>query len=362
MTETSHPTPSRTALTGVRVFDGNGLTEPRTVVIDGAVIGADPAGARIVDAAGAVLLPGLIDAHIHLHDRDTLRQLSAWGVTTGLDMASWPADLPASLRDAAGLTDIRSAGLPAVGPGGPHSKILPLPRDAVVTSTAQATAFVADRIAEGADYIKIVTEAPGEGGPAREVVDALVAAAHAQGRKAIAHASSSGAFTLAVGAGVDMVTHAPLDQPVTAADISRMAATGQVAIPTLTMMEGIAAGRRVPFDAAPQSVRAMHQAGVPILAGTDANANPSPFPVPHGESLHHELELLVGAGLSTVEVLRAATVLPAHHFGLTDRGAITSGLRADLVLIDGDPIADIRATRKIRRIWCAGVERTPATA
>lgn len=57
----------RTALTGVRVFDGERLTEPHMVVIDGAVIGSDPAGAREIDAAGAVLLPGLIDAHLHLH-------------------------------------------------------------------------------------------------------------------------------------------------------------------------------------------------------------------------------------------------------------------------------------------------------
>ena len=96
---------------------------------------------------------------------------------------------------------------------------------------------------------------------------------------------------------------------------------------------------------------------MPILAGTDANASPGiPFSPRHGESLHNELELLIEAGLSTSEALRAATVLPAQHFGLHDRGVIEPGRRADLVLIDGDPIADIRATRQIRRVWCAGVE------
>jgi hypothetical protein len=76
---------SRGRPAGVRVFHGLRLTEPRTVVIDGAVIGSDSSGAREIDAAGAVLLPGLIDAHIHLHGRDTLRQLVSHGVTTGLD-------------------------------------------------------------------------------------------------------------------------------------------------------------------------------------------------------------------------------------------------------------------------------------
>ncbi|GAA5610142.1 hypothetical protein Spla01_01278 [Streptomyces platensis] len=70
--------------------------------------------------------------------------------------------------------------------------------------------------------------------------------------------------------------------------------------------------------------------------------------------------LLVDAGLTTVDALRAATSLAARHFGLTDRGAVEPGLRADLVLVDGDPIADIRATRRIRRIWCGGTEHTPA--
>jgi hypothetical protein len=96
------PVAGRTALTGVRVFDGQRLTEPRTVVIDGAVIGSDSSGAREIDAAGAVLLPGLIDAHIHLHGRDTLRQLVSHGVTTGLDMATWPRELLDSLRGVSG--------------------------------------------------------------------------------------------------------------------------------------------------------------------------------------------------------------------------------------------------------------------
>ena len=101
----------------------------------------------------------------------------------------------------------------------------------------------------------------------------------------------------------------------------------------------------------------MLRAGVPILAGTDANAEPgSPSPVAHGAALHDELELLTEAGLSTVDALRAATELPAKHFRLPDRGAIRPGLRADLVLVDGDPVADIRATRAITRVWCAGVD------
>jgi imidazolonepropionase-like amidohydrolase len=111
------------------------------------------------------------------------------------------------------------------------------------------------------------------------------------------------------------------------------------------------------FSAPLQSVEAMYRAGVTILAGTDANnAEHSPVSVVHGESIHQEMELLVQAGLSTVDALRAATFLPAEVFGLRDRGMIEQGRRADLILIDEDPTEDIRRTRGIRRVWCNGIE------
>ena len=108
------------------------------------------------------------------------------------------------------------------------------------------------------------------------------------------------------------------------------------------------------------SVRAMYRADIPILAGTDANeAAHSPASVSHGTSLHEELELLVDAGLSTVDALRAATVMPAKYFGLNDRGVIEPGRRADLLLVAGDPTKNIRETRSVQRVWCAGIEVSP---
>jgi imidazolonepropionase-like amidohydrolase len=359
---TTRQSAGRTALTGVRVFDGRQLSEPRTVVIDGPVIGTDPAGARIVDADGGVLLPGLIDAHIHLHGRDTLEQLCSWGVTTGLDMATWPPELVSSLRGIDGLTDIRSPGIPVIGPAGPHSHF-GMPADAVVPDGEAADRFVSARVAEGADYIKIVLEAPGDGGPDPAVARAVVDAARRHGKNVVAHASSPGAYALALEAGADIVTHVPNEDPLGDDIVARMVAGRRVAVPTLSMMQALAAlrGNADAFAAASDSVAALYRAGVPVLAGTDAALQPGlPQLVAHGDSLHHELELLVAAGLSTVDALRAATVLPAHHFGLGDRGAVEPGLRADLVLVDGDPLADIRATRNIERIWCGGVEHAPA--
>ena len=213
-------------------------------------------------------------------------------------------------------------------------------------------------MAEGVDHIKIIIDLPGFD---VATVTALVEAAHAQGLLTIAHASTYDAVSMAQAAGVDVLTHVPLDRPIDRAAAERASAAGTVCAPTLTMMEEIVTtiGSVAPvsYQPARDSVATLHRAGVPILASTDANRAPfAPASPAHGQSLHHELELLVDAGLSTTEALRAATSLPAEHFGLTDRGAIAPGLRADLVLIEGDPVSDIRATRHVNRVWCGGVE------
>jgi hypothetical protein len=106
------------------------------------------------------------------------------------------------------------------------------------------------------------------------------------------------------------------------------------------------------------ATRQLHAAGVPILAGSEA---PNPGTA-HGATLHRELELLTRAGLSPMAALTAATSAPAAAFGLDDRGRITVGRRADLVLVDGDPTADVTMTRRIVEVWKGGVrlERAPA--
>ena len=111
------------------------------------------------------------------------------------------------------------------------------------------------------------------------------------------------------------------------------------------------------YAGAVETVRALKKAGVAILAGTDAG-NPG---TTHGASLHGELELLVQAGLTPAEALAAATSIPAKTFGLGDRGRVAAGLRADLVLVSGDPTVDITATRAIDGIWKQGVRFDRAT-
>ncbi|MGH3213062.1 MAG: amidohydrolase family protein [Trebonia sp.] len=344
------------ALTNVRVFDGQRLGEPATVVIDGDRIGDDQTGARTWDGGGGVLLPGLIDCHIHLTDDATLAVLARHGVTTGLDMGTWPPELVASLRGRPGVTDVRSSGTGATHPDSAHAKRMGHAQG-LVADPGEAKAYVSQRVAEGVDYIKIIVDPPGFDEP---TVRALVEAAHAHGLRTIAHAAARDAVLLAQAAGVDVLTHAPIDRELEESAIDRTRASGQFVVPTLTMMEAIAERlggiAPVSYDVARSTVGQWYQAGVTILAGTDANQAPSaPASPPYGTSLHHELGLLVDAGLSTVDAVRSATVLAAQYFGLADRGVIAPGKRADLVLIEGDPLTDISAVSKVAAVWCAGL-------
>ncbi|MFF5075443.1 amidohydrolase family protein [Actinoplanes sp. NPDC000266] len=352
---------STTTITDVAVFDGAGLLDGRfDVSFDAsAVTAVVPAGTATtsgttVDGTGATLLPGLIDAHVHLSDPEQLSTLARFGVTTALDMGTWPTEFVTALRAAGRGADFRSAGTPIAGAGGPHARIPGFPVDDLVANAEQARRRVAARVAEGADYVKLVLEPPGSGGPDLETAAATVGAAHAAGLKVVAHAIRTGAVELGVSAGVDILTHAPLDAALSPEVVRAIT----VVIPTLTMMRGTAVSlgaAGLSYDHARDAVTALHQAGTTVIAGTDANDAPGvPSSVAHGSSLHDELGLLVEAGLSPLEALRSATGVTASVFGLADRGRIRPGLRADLLLVDGDPSTDVAATRRIRAVWTTG--------
>ena len=365
------------AITNVRVFDGNTLTEECTVVIEDGVISDATAADTTVDGQHGTLLPGFIDSHVHLASLAQLEQGTYWGSTTMLDMGSPSMALTDSLRHRKGLADIRGAGNVASAPGGFQTTRMGFPASSVVINPGDANRFVADRVAEGADYIKVIVEDPQRMGSAAfdvATIAAIGVAAHQAGLKVIAHVTTLAALTNAVDAGVDVLTHTPIDADVDENLVASIAKRGMVSVPTLTMMRGAAsvgthlpthAGSSIDYAHARSTVTTFHRAGVTILAGTDAhrvpapsaNKVPAPFPdVPHGEALHEELGLLVEAGLTPVEALRSATVAPAAYFGFTDRGVIATGRRADLLLVDGDPTQDITATRAIRNVWVAGVQ------
>jgi imidazolonepropionase-like amidohydrolase len=372
-----------TAITNVRVFDGERLGEPTTVVIDdGLLSGGGPAdGGRsgdVVDGAGGTLLPGLIDTHVHADKMSQLEASASWGITTMLDMGNKDLANLEKLKKRPGLPTLKSAGNPASAPGSVFVRKMGFGVSTTVTGPDDAARFVAERQAEGSDYIKILVEdpkIPGTKALGAETVAALVVAAHEAGLTTVAHVVSADTMTTAVRAGADVVTHTSLTSDFGPEFDALLAGRSVVIIPTLTMMQGVVhaiGGRltmrvlapfvpavRLNYRHAKSTVDTFHRAGVVILAGTDSNDDlTAPYQVAHGESLHEELERLVDAGLTPSEALRGATSLAAETFGLPDRGVIAPGRRADLVLVDGDPTRAISATRNIRGVWIGGYRVT----
>jgi imidazolonepropionase-like amidohydrolase len=352
-----------TTITDVAVFDGHDLLPGRhDVRIDGDRIAAvSPSGAtgtptESIDGRGATLLPGLIDGHVHLSQPSDFASLLRGGVTSAADMATWPPEHLEELRAQAGRFDFRTPGAPLIGPAGPHSHMPGLDR-AVIDSPEAARREVASRVDQGVDYIKLVLEAPGRGGPEPDAARAAVEAAHAAGLRVVAHASSVGAIDLAVEIRVDILTHAPIDGDVTDGVVARIVANQVTVVPTLIMMRTTAERRSIlpAYAHAKRFVTDLHAAGATLVVGSDANSAPgAPAAVPHATGALDELELLVDAGLSPLEALRAATSTAAALFRWENRGIVRADARADLVLVDGDPTADIRATRSARGMWLAG--------
>lgn len=384
---------SRTRIHNVRVFDGErtlAAAAATEVVLEGGLVtevgdsAHGPFDAEF-DGRGGTLLPGLVDAHTHVFD-GSLSEALRHGVTTELDMFCLPRPLARHRQLAAAhddVADLRSAGVLATAPGGHPLQLLKdltgtlldpadVPEFDSVTEPAQATAFVEARRAEGSDYLKLViddgathdTDLPAM---TRPVARALTAAAHAAGLRVVAHAITAAEAHRALDAGVDGLAHvwadlAPED-PQSRRLAERIRAQGAFVVSTLVWFETLTAQRPPrpggcahPGDLANAvgALRALHAAGAAILAGTDAN----PFAPAHGAALHRELQLLTGAGLRAEEALAAATAVPARHFGLSDRGRIAPGLRADLVLTEGDPTRDVHALASLTAVWRGGVRTT----
>ncbi|HXS94881.1 MAG TPA: amidohydrolase family protein [Candidatus Limnocylindrales bacterium] len=380
---------SEFAIRNVDVFDGYRMLRAQTVTVrDGMIVAIEPAQGP---ASGKTLLPGLIDAHVHIGDADSLRQAAALGVTTELDMYASDMKLLMKLRAAndPNAADFRTAGYGVTVPKGHPTEMLPpgmtLP---TLGPHDDAQAFVDARIAEGSDYIKIMYE---HKFPTltKEQLAAVVRAAHRRGKLAISHIGTQAEAYDAIEAGVDGLAHIFMDSA-PRADFAAVAASHHIfQIGTLSVLEAFSGnpqGERfavdphfapyltpaaldilriklpprvslgVKFAYALAAMRAEHEAGVTILAGTDA---PNPDTA-WGVSLHREMELLTQCGLTPLQALQAATSAPAQAFFLVDRGRIEVGRRADLVLVNGDPSKDIRATRDIVSVWKAGrqVDRT----
>ena len=386
------------AIKNVRVFDGQKTIEKTSVLVEHGKIAAIgthikiPGNIALYDGTGKTLLPGLIDSHTHTYG-DAQKDALRFGVTTEMDMFSDWHLLAAAKKQRESLgcveqADLWSAGTLATVPGGHGTEYgMKIP---TLNTANQAAGFVKDRVKEGSDYIKIVFDDGSAYGPnvkikslTPEVTKALIQSAHENNKKALIHIASFQQAKTMADQGADGLVHIFIDRLANAAFIEQAKKQHLFIVPTLSVtgsLAGAGEGKKLTVDAqlkdyltdaqshalsasfppdwqnpkvlenALASVKLLHEAGIPLLAGTDAG-NPG---TTHGASLHGELALLVRAGLSPSSALNAATAMPARIFGLTDRGRIAVGMRADLIMVSGNPTKNITDTRNIDFIWKNG--------
>lgn len=382
-------------ISNVRVLDvAHGLlSPPQNVLLSRGAI-ADfsaqlPADAAIVfDGHGRILSPGLIDGHVHLFlagnetplatylsssDEEklaTARQNAAVAIRSGITTVrdcGGPSQLTQTFREGAAQSDgsphVVSCGSPLTRPSG-HCHFMGI----CVSTPADVRSAVEQLFAQGNEFVKIMASGggltpgtrPSEADFAYELMQEAVAVAHANGKMVAAHCHATESIRRAVCAGVDVIEHASFVHsdgryhfepmlceqirnrgivvcPTIAGALRSAEAFSRAGAPINAMDTGAIERLRGRFTNASH----FHQLGVKMIAGTDCGITATPF-----DSLVEELLAQVQAGMSNAEALRSATSEAAGLLRLGRVGEVKAGYRADLIVLDEDPLQNLEALRK----------------
>lgn len=330
---------SDTTTLSCAVFDGKEVWEDSNVVIKDGVITEETSLKKGETDSDYFLMPGLIDAHAHLTTPYQMELLVKNGVTTVCDVSA-----SKELQNSYEALNVWSS------------------RTSVWMDVDDADAFVKNTIAQGGKYIKVVADLPqimGGGIMEKAVLEEIVRCTHENNLKVAVHAISVDGVRMAVEAGVDLLIHIPIGETFPQ-DLAEQIAEKDIAVmPTMAMMQAFANSpwygyKKTDYDDAKEAVALLHSLDVPILAATDSSDS---FFVPqlkHGETIHKEMELLVEAGLTPLEVLQGATIKPVEAFGISEAGVIVPGMKATMVLVEGRPDQKITDSTKIVQIWVNG--------
>jgi imidazolonepropionase-like amidohydrolase len=380
---------------------------------------ARPKGARVIDVHGRTIMPGLISAHSHVglvtgtanradaYTREAVEHAAVlyeqYGVTSVVTLGL-NRDLVFELRDQQKQgkfpgASIFTAGRGIGAPGGPPPQ--PVAPDQIYRAATvdEARAQVRELAGHHVDLVKIwVDDNFGKLAKMQpDVYGAVIDECHKHGLRVAAHVFYLADAKALVAAGVDVLAHSVRDLPVDAELVRALKSRGVFYIPTLSVDESffvfaeqpqvlddeffkravspelvqmfqsqayrdkVKANPSVPkekaaFAVAQGNLKTLHAAGVHVAFGTDSGANPERIP---GWGEHHELELMVRAGLSPMDAIVAATQTSAAVIKASDRGTLEAGKRADFLVLAADPTADIRNTRQLVSVWHGGREIAP---
>jgi imidazolonepropionase-like amidohydrolase len=393
--------PKVIVLKAARLFDGtsDSVVTNGVVVIEGSRIksvgGPIPAGAEVIDLGDATLLPGFIDAHVHLtgESGDNYYLDYYQGIMRQPAEQALLATTYARKTIDAGFTTVRNLGagdyidvglrnainngwivgpriltaVHAIGGTGGHADDDPIPPsrgvpqngpiNGICNGPAECRAAVRYQIKYGADVIKFMpsggvlslndpVDAPEL---SQDEMNAIVEESHHWGRKVAAHCHGDTAGKMAIAAGVDSIEHGSFLKPDT---LAMMHDKGVYLVPTLLAGEwtggkadkfppSIAQKAKAALAARSEMFRNAQKAGVKIAFGTDSAVSP------HGLNAK-EFALMTGLGMSPAAALRAATSVDAALLGIDDKlGTLTAGKIADVVAVPGNPLTDITATERV---------------
>lgn len=371
-----------------------------------------PKSAQTEDLKGKYLMPGIIDSHVHLglvngieqdyskfYDRANsekqLKIYAAYGVTTVYTLGTDGDSIHELIADQRRIGRIDMARAYTSGRGvvfkGSYGGVAGL--DQSVATPAETTAMVERELSKGDDFVKLwMDDEFGTIGSRMpyEISDAVVKAAHAGGKKAVAHIFYYDNAAALTKEGIDGFMHQVRDRVADPALAAQMKAKGVWQIASTLSREASFTYKLLPFvddpffsravapstianlkDPARQarlassplfpkyqpvlnnamaSLATQVRAGVPYGMGTDSGPS-ARFP---GYFAHWEMELMVQSGLTPLQVLTAATSTNARFLGLTDVGTVANGKWADLLVLDKNPATDIRNTRAINTVYIAG--------
>jgi len=391
---------------------------------------AVPPGAKVIDARGKWLIPGLIDAHVHffqsgnLYTRPDVADFNAW-MPYAKEVARNEARLPATFKAwlASGVTSVvdiggpmwnfevreaaaRSGAAPRVHVAGPLISMVARPQLDLgdppiirISTPDEARALVRRELARKPDFIKVwyIHREADDLAAQEAIVRATAEEAHRAGVRLAVHATELVVAKSALRAGADYLVHSVDDAPLDDEFLALAKRNHALYCPTLFVIMGYRYALSNTWKATaaelrladPQVLAAMHDldrmpkamipervaklmaqppkvapsrialenlmkvrdAGIPVAMGTDAGN----IGTLHGPSVFREMELMAQAGLTPLEVLRSATVGGAMAMGMSgELGDVAPGRRADLVLLDADPLADVRNLQRIDRVMRAG--------
>ncbi|MCR4374392.1 MAG: amidohydrolase family protein [Acidobacteria bacterium] len=398
----AQPTAGMVMVTGARLVDlgsNPGVSDAVILIKDGRVVRSGspatvtvPEGARIVDVGGRFVMPGLVSAHVHMSNlapvEAQLGVYARYGITTVLSLGGEPASA-FQARAAQGTPPLGRARLFLAG-------------DIITSATPDAArADVARVAASRPDMIKIrVDDNLGTAQKmAPEVFRAVIEEAHRHGLRVAAHVFYLDDAKALLRAGVDMIAHSVRDRDIDAEFIALMKAGNIPYCPTLTrelstfvyestpafledpffLREAdptVVAGLKEPsrqeamgksksaqaykaaLVVAERNLRTAVNAGLLVVMGTDSGPFPERF---QGYFEQVELTMMAAAGLTPAQVLRSATVDAARAMKLPDVGTLAPGAWADFVVLDRNPLENVRNTRSIHSVWIAGGAVPPAT-